>query len=276
MLIDIGETWSSPNYEVRNTAGTLVDAGTVTALVTLWDGTTSTPTPAHPSTGTYTLDLTTVEGACDVLVTATGGALGSLTRRWSESFTAEKVRLLVSVDDAIAHLRGQTVINSAADRELLREFIQVATDVIERDLGRTFVRRLVVDTVDGGKSAVVLSQAPVLSIVSVTELGSPVTDFTLNGPAGILMRGTPLVVFRWLGGPMAVVVTYWAGYVVAPPCIRWACLGEVARMWQSTQQSPHRALDDYDAAAAIASAAGPSRSRTLINAYESLRMAVVA
>lgn len=42
--------------EVRDAAGALADATAVTCTVTLPDGTTATPTPAHPSTGVYTVD----------------------------------------------------------------------------------------------------------------------------------------------------------------------------------------------------------------------------
>ena len=43
---------------VRDAAGALADAGAITCTITLPDGTTTSPSPAHPSTGTYTATYT--------------------------------------------------------------------------------------------------------------------------------------------------------------------------------------------------------------------------
>lgn len=43
---------------VKDATGTLVDAGSVTCVITLPDGTTATPSVSHPSTGVYTATYT--------------------------------------------------------------------------------------------------------------------------------------------------------------------------------------------------------------------------
>ena len=60
-LVDLGETWSSPTYEVRDSTGALTSGATVTATVTV-AGTTSSATVTSTGTGTYAVDyLTSVE-----------------------------------------------------------------------------------------------------------------------------------------------------------------------------------------------------------------------
>ena len=121
-LVDQGETWSSPTYEVRDSAGTLTSSATVTATATV-DGTTSPVTVTNSGTGTYTIDYPTgsIEGQVSIVVSATGGALGSIVRRFEDTFTVVAPgALLVSADDALNHLRARKVITGAADVDQLR------------------------------------------------------------------------------------------------------------------------------------------------------------
>src|SRR4051812_34561484 len=106
MIVDLGESWSSPTYEVRD-PDDVPTAATVTAVITLPDGTLATPPPANPALGDYTVDYLAVQpGLHQVLVSATGGMLGTLVRRWQDTFTVEAARTMVSVEQALQHLRG--------------------------------------------------------------------------------------------------------------------------------------------------------------------------
>lgn len=250
MIIDLGETWSSDNYEVRDTAGTLQAGSTVTGTITLPDGSTTTATIQNPSTGIYTVDYLTVQaGFHDVLVSATGGVLGSMVKRWKDSFTAEEARLIVSVDQTVAHLRGQDTITEPEQLEQLRWLIQVATDAVERASGRTMVRRTITEPYDGGRDHIRLRRGPILSVTSVTENGIlvPASGWVLDQRHDRLYRGTTLGTWCWEPGLLNVVPTLVAGYTVSPLIARQVALRGIARMWQSSQQMPMQYIDDDQA-----------------------------
>ena len=94
-----------------------------------------------------------------------------------------------------------------------------AVEIIEREVGTSFVARTVTDEVhDGGDAIVVLDTPYVLSVTSATENGSAVTD-TLSAKAGVLRRFSTgsYAPGAWLAGCGNVTVTYEAGYSSTPP-----------------------------------------------------------
>ncbi len=249
MIVDLGETWSSPPYEVRDAAFVLAAGSTVTGVITLPDGATTAATVLNPSTGVYTVDYPSVQAGChDVLISATGGVLGTLLRRWRDTFTVEDARSVVSLEDAIQHLRAGGV-TGAADREQVRWLCLVATSAIESDLGRTIVRRSVTETFDGGASAILLRSTPLISVTAVVENGAALSagDYTADTCAGIVYRGGQQSPRCWAWGRQNVAVTIVAGYTAAPPVVRKVALNGVQRMWQMSQQMPHPSMDDYGA-----------------------------
>lgn len=285
ILIDQGETWSSPTYEVRDSTGALVAGATVTAAVTDPTGSPSTPTPANPGTGLYTLDvLGSQTGQYDVVVTATGGPLGSVVRKWTDSFTAiAPGGLLVSVDDALTHLRGRAAIKGAVDTDQLRWLCYLATQAVAGDLGRAVVRETVTEKHDGDVRALRLRRTPVRSITSVTENGVSLSatdgvDWTLDAQprTGLLWRGSTTVspesCVEWACGRANITVVYVAGYSPTPAVVRHVALETVARLWQTSQQAGHDLVDDVTADAAVFSAQlalpGPDKA-----AYDNLRAA---
>lgn len=287
-LIDAGETWSSPTYEVRDSAGALTSGATVTAAVTLPDGTTATPTPTNTGTGTYALDYLTsttaaLVGAHDVVITATGGPLGSIVRKWSDTFeTVAAGGLLFSADDLLAHLRRSKLITGAADMDHLRWIAYVATNAVSRDLGRAVVREVVTEKHDGGSGSVRLRRTPVRSVTSVKENGVTLSatdgvDWTLDAQprTGLLHRGGTVVpdgsCVRWACGRANVEVGYVAG-PVGSPVVRWVGLEAGKSMWQNTQQAAHPLVDDVTADDAVFSASA-ELNRVDRDAYDSLRAA---
>lgn len=282
-LVDLGETWSSPTYEVRDTTGALVAGATVTATLTKPTGVTSTPSPSLTGTGTYGLDLLTdVEGTHLVTVTATGGPLGSIVRSWSDTY--EVVRpgtAVVSADEVAQHLRATGQITGAADREQLRWVALVASRAVARDLRRALVREVVTNEAhSGGERHLKLRRTPVQSVTQVTESGVVLSatdgvDWTLdeNTRTGLLWRGgTYDECGRWAGGRKNVFVSYVAGFGSLDPVIRFVVLTVAGRLWETTQQAGHPGLaDDLGADAAVFAVTTSGLTPVQQSAYDSFR-----
>lgn len=123
-------------------------------------------------------------------------------------FTLEEFRALPDMDDEATY--------TDADIEAEAAYF---TAIVERELGYPLVPRTVVDTLDGCGWTLVLSQAYVRSLTSVTVDGSTVSTALLTANSGVV---------RYLNGstwsaaaPANVVVTYSAGrYVTCPADIK--------------------------------------------------------
>jgi len=88
-------------------------------------------------------------------------------------------------------------------------------DIIEREVGTSFISRTVTDEVhDGGGYSIPLRKSRVLSVTSVTENGTAVSASELNLVRGILERFTTGAVYptRWAHGRRNIKVTYESGY----------------------------------------------------------------
>lgn len=271
-IVDLGETFSSDMFEVRDSAGALANAGTVTATITLPDGTTTSPAVANPAIGKYTFDYLTVQaGLHRYLVHATGGVLGSLVRRWSDSFDVTDAVPLISVREALAHLRATGVITGSADLEQLRVLCLVATSSVERDLNRVLVRRTLTKQWTVGPQPVSL-RMPVASITSVTIDGGAAIDATgyRVDEHGLLWSR-----YGWGSGywPGMATVTYVAGDASPDPVARQAAKNLIQSMWQASQQAPHPFVDE-SSAEAFAATALPGLSQ--IPGYDSLRIPAMA
>jgi hypothetical protein len=241
--MDLGDTlhFASDLYDKpAESGGVLVNAPTVALTITLPDGTTTSPTVTNPpaTTGKYFYDYVTTT------------TIGRYTGQWLFTFVGGQTESyvqsfdvgsgLVTVDEALTHLRAQGIITTAADRDELQWFCLVASDAVERDLGIVVVPRTVVDTFDGGKNAVSLRFWPTLSITSLVESGITITsgNYLLDTNSNILYRGTNgYSLFSW--GRQNVVVTYKAGYLNPPTVIRKVALNTIQEMWQASQQADH-------------------------------------
>jgi hypothetical protein len=225
--------------------GVLVNATTAALTITLPDGTTITPTIANPPavTGKYLYDLVaTIPGRYQgqwLFTMATGK-----TTSYVETFDVGSS--LVTVDEAIAHLRAAGIVTSAADLDQLQWLCFVASDAVERDLGRVIMRRTVVETYDGARTVILLRSTPVISITSVVESGSTLSaaDYLLDPAAGILYRGASGYPRSFPYGRQNIVVTYVAGYTDPPRIARKVALNAVQGMWQASQQASHPLLDE--------------------------------
>lgn len=239
--MDLGDTLRFSS-DVHDEAGALTTPLTALLTVTLPDGTTATPTVSTPATGQYYADYvtTTLPGRYvgQWLFTFSGGK----TTSYRESFDVGAG--LVTVNEALAHLRAADVISSEPDLEELQRLCLVATDQVESILGIATTPRTVVEIHDGG-GAIILRRGPVISITSITEFGTSLvsTDYTANLSAGILYRGSSSYQRGFTRGYQNVVVTYIAGYFDPPEAIRQAAKDAVLEMWQETQQAPHPFLE---------------------------------
>lgn len=277
--MDLGDTlgFRSDLYDKPvEQGGVLVNATTAALTITLPDGTTTAPSIVNPPlvTGKYLYDYVAVQSGRHVgtwLFTMAGGK----TTSYVETFDVGQG--LVTVDEAVAHLRAAGVVTSSADLDQLQWLCMVATDAVERDLGRVLTRRTVTEVYDGGQSAIVLRQSPVISVTSVSDSAVVISalDYTLDQSTGILYRGgTSTYWTRFTTGRQSVSVTYVAGYTDPPRAARMVALTIVQSLWQESQQSAHPLIDE-GAGVDMFSAVG-SMNSYLQRAYDSLRAPAIA
>lgn len=250
--IELGETYQY-RHTVTDSTGA-VGTATVTATVTLPDGTPVNPTVSNTGVGLYDVDfLTTQPGRHVVSGSATGGILGTAVEKFDDVFHVEPPgRMLIGYDDAVSELRASAVITSIPDREQLRSLIIAASDAVERALGVIVCRRSITDTFDGSRGPIRLRQRPLpspdgfVTITSVSEGGVALvagTGFVLRRSDWSLQRGNGYYGAWWAYGYDNVSVTYDAGSTVVPPILRSVTARTVETMWQSSQQSAHPMLD---------------------------------
>lgn len=243
-MIDFGETYSSPNYQVKGPDGVLTNAGTVTATITLPGQTTVTPTMNNTGAGIYSFDyLTTLAGRHDIMVSATGGILGTLVRRWTDSFTVAPAAagFVLSMAEARAHLN----LTDTADDEELRSWLETVTRVVESQVGEV-VPKTYVERHRGGTCSLWLRHRPVISITSIAPWLTSGTSYaaadvraTESGRVELLTGG------RFTGGPFG--VTLLAGRTVVQANIRDAGKIILKHLWETQRGAsalPLQAADD--------------------------------
>lgn len=245
-MYDLGDVVTL-SINVEDVDGNPANAGVMTLAVTAPDGTVTGPTTVTPSpTGIYTYQYpTTQAGRHPFRWLGTGANAAS----HSDVFVVASQSLLplVSLADARAHLD----MSSTTSDEELRRFLLSASDLAERWTGRTFRRQSFTETRDGGRAALLLGHLPVISVTSVTESGTArgAGDYTLDGPAGLLWRGSTTSGALWAPGTQNVEVTYVAGYAEPPPAAYELVLETTRQLWETQRgASADLAGDGYPAA----------------------------
>lgn len=208
-LLDLGDIYPA-TVEVRNAAGVLVNAASVTFTFTLPDQSTSSPAPANPSTGRYEHDLVTSQLGLHrfrAVSTAPASAFADVFNVHSlEAFA------FVGLAEVKKHLNIPATITTY-DEEL-RDFTLSACEVVE-DIVGPVARRTFTQTFSGrGERTILLSRRPVMSVISVTVDGTAVTDFSVT-PHGVLTRATAYSAGSWPSGVDNIVVQYVAGRTAA-------------------------------------------------------------
>lgn len=194
MSFDVGDSVPLA-WDVRDAAGALANASTVTLTVTRPDGTTENPSVPVPSvTGEYRVTyVPATEGRYAWRAVTTGP-----NTAYQDVFEVrEQVSpALLSLADAKAHLNMGT---TAFDEEL-REYLEAITRVVEQYVG-PIVRRTHTRRVCGGRYSITLPHTQVLSISSIVLVmdgSSPITiaDLSINSEAGIVTYKSGSV-FPW-------------------------------------------------------------------------------
>lgn len=236
-MLELGETFSSGAFVVRDSAGAL-GAATVTCTVILPDLTTASPTVTTPTLGNYVFDYVGPQvGRYAYVISATGGVLGTIVRKASGTFTIDPATNggVVSLDEAKAHLNiPLTTTRSDSEIEL---FIASATDKIEHRCGPVLRRTVTNERHSGGKRAVWLRYPagpggdPYLTVTSVTGIASGITitpsllDVDPIGRIGYLDGS------RFASGDS--LWSYTAGRTSTPPGLRTAALNFVKSAYET-------------------------------------------
>lgn len=275
-MIDLGEQ-TTRSLNLTSSAGVAVDADSTPTWAVTLPGLTAgiSPSVQHGVTGEYYVAYPTVAtGLHRDLWTA---VVAGQTVTVRDSFTVEDgtAPAMVSVAEALAHLKANSLITTPPDLEYLRWLCLVASEAVEGDLGATIVPTVVTETYSGTWLEFPLKSTPVISITTVIENSITLTaaDYFLDPDGWILCRGTTLAPRPWLRGRANIVVTYVAGYANPPRIARKVCLNGIQRMWTGSQQMPHPSLDDVGAE--IVASTGVLTPLELA-AYRSLTPAAIA
>jgi len=226
MTYDLGMA-ARLSTSVVDLTGAAANVGTMTLAVTLPDGTTTTVTPvtASATTGSYAYDFTpTQSGRHSVRWTGTGSVLWAYTDVFDVRDPADLP--VVGLSDAKAHLNITATTHDAE----LRRVLDVATDLCENYAGRALRRRTFTETHDGGSPTLLLRWTPVISVTTVTDDGTAVTDYLLEPESGVLWRDDDGLL-TWAGSRRGVTVAYVAGYASPPADVQQAVLETLRHLW---------------------------------------------
>lgn len=270
MTVDLGDAVPL-GIEVRDAAGTLVDAQSVSLTVSRPDGSSETFVPDHAAVGRYTKDyLPALAGRYAVRWTTTGPATG-----YSDSFDvlAGDPGLLISLEQAKEALNIPPA--STRDDEELRRMLATASGMVESITG-PLRRQTFVETHQGGGSAISLRHPPVVSVDALTGPGfvpdaATLANTVLSPESGVL---------RIIGGSRfadPLTVSYTAGRGSVPPEVQTAVAIILEHLWATQRgwaaRPTVRGEASGDAAPRPMGFALPSRAEQLL---EPFRQYVVA
>jgi hypothetical protein len=255
--IDLGDPLPDLSVTVRDAAGALANAGAVTLVVTLPDGTTSSPTVTNASTGTYTASYTPTQRGRHTAVWVATGANASA---WTTTHNVvDPAAAIVGLADAQAFLG----VYQPALADDVRQVVETSSAAVEGYCGRTWRRQTVVETYDGGRQTLLLRSTPVISITTVTESGTAVTStgWVLDPAVGLLHRGTTISPSCWAYGVQNIVVTAVVGAASIPEPVRYAVLLTSRGLWAERQGGTQQVdADQYAAPADVI----PRQARLLL------------
>lgn len=210
MPYDIGD--SVPlGITVRDSEGVATNATSVTLTITLPDDSIVTPGVLNPPnvTGQYEVDYVPTMAGRHSLSWITSNPTTAYTDIFDVRPTVP--RYIVSLSDMKKFLN----ITSTTEDELIRGFLESATEVIEGQTKQIVVPQTFTESCFPSWQ-IVLYKTPVISISSVQQVGFGVNqtltagDFSIDTTSGIVQRTDR----GWIGGE--VTVTYKAGYSIVP------------------------------------------------------------
>jgi hypothetical protein len=221
-----------------DSSGNAVNPGTVTASVTLPDGTNTSLTTATAVTGTYTTSyVPTLAGRHVIGWYATG----SYPQAYSDVFEVRDIADIgiVGYDEVLEYLNIPT---ASANENEIRRFMDAANDLAQSYTGiilgrKTFTSQLY----DGGNEFIRLRDPMAISITSVYENGVLLNSgqYVIDPTGQRLYRigsGTLYATNSygyWTAGMNNVSVTYVAGYVNPPMAAKQGVLEIIRHLWQT-------------------------------------------
>lgn len=212
---------------VKDATGTLANAGAVTIVITLPDGTVSSPAITNPSAGVYQSTYVPTMGG---LHSARWVATGANASSFADVFDVRSGTppYITSLSDTKQFLN----ITGSTDDEELRGYIEAATLVVENIVGPVVVRTVV--EVKNPGQVIVLNHAPVISLTSLISVqpGGPtynVADLDLDPATGIVRH--PIISSIYFWGPLR--VTYVAGRRQIPAHHTLAARIIIGHLWET-------------------------------------------
>lgn len=239
MAYDLGDVVALA-VTVKDSTGAAANATNVALTITLPDGTTTAPTVTNTATGSYSASYTpTMAGRHLVRWVATGSNASAFTDVFDVDDPADLS--LVSLAEVKAYLN----ITSSSTDEELRGFILWATDISERLTSRTLRRRTLTETQSGSGFTVSLNSQPIISVTSVTENGTALTentDFVVDTIRGVIYRGTTTNSRYWKPGNDNISITYVAGELNPNPTARLLVLETCRHLWRTQRGASPMAM----------------------------------
>lgn len=218
-------------FTVRDAGGNLANAGSAVLTITLPDDSTTTPTLDNTSTGLYDVDyLTTAVGRHLVRFVTAGSNAGA----YSDVFDVRAAAAVPIV--SLADVKRALDITSNTNDEELRDCLDRASSILEREYGRPLRKQTIVETHSPGPGrSSILLRPPVVSVTSLVVDGTalPASDYDVDGDTGVLT-----IAGRFDGSRGAVVVTYVAGYADPPGALKEGVIEQVRHMWDTQRTTP--------------------------------------
>lgn len=220
---------------IRDAAGVLANAGSVSVTITRPDATTVTQGPiSSTSPGIYDYDYQTVQvGRHDVRWVATGVNASA----WTDFFEVLPAigGQIISLAGAKRHLKIPAA--KTADDAEIQDYLRAVTRICERYVG-AIARTSYSQVFDGGVSRVAVDHRPVLSVTQVTEFGTVLSasNYRVIADSGVIVRLAGQFEMPFLYGAGSVAVDYVAGATATPPNVLQAAKIILAHMWE-TQRS---------------------------------------
>jgi len=226
------------SWSTVDSAGAPVNPGTVTASVTLPDGTSTSLTTATATTGTYTTNYLPTQVGRHVYGWI---ATGAYPQAYNDIFEVrdDADSGVVSYSEVLTHLNIPT---ASANEDEVRRFMDAASDLAEQYTGiilgrRTFTSELY----DGGNEFIRIRNPKVLSIASIYENGALVASNAYQvDPTGqrVYRVGSGTLYATntygyWTQGFNNITITYTAGFTNPPASVRQGVLEIIRHLWQT-------------------------------------------
>jgi len=211
---------------------------TMSLTVTKPDGTTVSPAINHDGVGLYSSSVLADQlNYWSYSWLSSGAAVG---RDDGQFYVTSSALRVISLEEVKLHLNKD--LDDHDDDDELEDFIDTAQDMIVEKIGPV-LPTVYTETRPGGRTVVLLTHRPVLSVTSVSEnadYGTPALvapgGWKLDGGTGVLTRLSAREQPQyWAGGYSGVDVVYTAGLNPVPAKIRQATKELTAHLWRSSQ-----------------------------------------